>query len=111
MAIHIPPSSRRPVRRCVGSSQRPSQPCCNDAATGRIKVLGEVATGSRRGSMRARYPDGDGYVERDGVKVAYEVFGDGHEPTILLLPTWSIIHSLVWKMQVPYLARHHRVIT
>ena len=61
--------------------------------------------------MRARYPDGDGYVERDGVKVAYAVFGDGHEPTVLLLPTWSIIHSLVWKMQVPYLARHHRVIT
>jgi pimeloyl-ACP methyl ester carboxylesterase len=60
--------------------------------------------------MRARYPDQDGYVERDGVKVFYEAFGDG-EPTILLMPTWSIIHSRHWKMQVPYLARRYRVIT
>jgi pimeloyl-ACP methyl ester carboxylesterase/predicted glycosyltransferase len=60
--------------------------------------------------MRARYPDTDGYVERDGVKVLYEVFGEG-EPTVLLLPTWSIVHSRSWKMQVPYLARHYRVVT
>ena len=60
--------------------------------------------------MRARYPDRDGYVERDGVKVFYEVFGDG-EPTVLLLPTWSIIHSRHWKGQIPYLARHFRVVT
>ena len=61
--------------------------------------------------MRARDPDRDGYVERDGVKVAYEVFGDGHEPTIVLMPTWPIVHSRMWKAQVPYLARHHRVVT
>src|SRR5437667_8342373 len=60
--------------------------------------------------MRARYPEQDGYVERDGVKVFYEVFGDG-APTILLMPTWSIVHSRHWKMQVPYLARHYRVVT
>jgi pimeloyl-ACP methyl ester carboxylesterase/predicted glycosyltransferase len=60
--------------------------------------------------VRARYPDADGYVEREGVKIAYEVFGSG-EKAILLLPTWSIVHSLYWKMQVPYLARHARVIT
>src|SRR2546422_4932356 len=60
--------------------------------------------------MRARYPDLDGYVERDGVKVFYEVFGDG-DPTVLLLPAWSIVHSRHWKMQIPYLARHYRVIT
>jgi pimeloyl-ACP methyl ester carboxylesterase/predicted glycosyltransferase len=59
---------------------------------------------------RARYPDEDGYVERDGVRVFYEVYGDG-EPTVLLLPTWSIIHSRHWKLQIPYLARHFRVIT
>ena len=33
------------------------------------------------------------------------------EPTVLLLPTWSIIHSRHWKMQIPYLARHCRVLT
>ena len=40
----------------------------------------------------------------------WERFGDG-EPTILLLPTWSIIPSRHWKLQVPYLARQHRVVT
>src|SRR2546423_2852780 len=59
---------------------------------------------------RARYPDDSGYVERDGVNLYYEVYGDG-EPTVLLLPTWSIIHSRHWKLQIPYLARHCRVVT
>jgi pimeloyl-ACP methyl ester carboxylesterase len=59
---------------------------------------------------RARYPDHEGYVERDGIRVFYEVYGDG-EPTVFLLPTWSIIHSRHWKMQIPYLARHFRVLT
>jgi pimeloyl-ACP methyl ester carboxylesterase/predicted glycosyltransferase len=60
--------------------------------------------------MRACQPVRDGYVERDGVKVHYELFGAG-EPTVLLLPTWSIIHSRHWKLQVPDLARRHRVVT
>jgi pimeloyl-ACP methyl ester carboxylesterase/predicted glycosyltransferase len=59
---------------------------------------------------RARYPDEEGFVERDGVRVFYEVYGQG-EPTILLLPTWSIVHSRHWKAQIPYLARHARVLT
>jgi pimeloyl-ACP methyl ester carboxylesterase/predicted glycosyltransferase len=49
-------------------------------------------------------------VVRDHVRIAYEVFGDG-DPTIVLLPTWSIVHSRFWKAQVPYLARHFRVVT
>ncbi|MBA3529899.1 MAG: alpha/beta hydrolase [Propionibacteriaceae bacterium] len=60
--------------------------------------------------MRAMQPDAEGYVERDGVKVGYEVFGNG-DPTILLMPTWAIVNSRRWKDQVPYLARHFRVIT
>lgn len=63
-----------------------------------------------REGTRARYPDETGVVVRDGVRVAWERYGDGR-PTILLLPTWSIVHSRVWKAQVPYLARHHRVVT
>jgi pimeloyl-ACP methyl ester carboxylesterase/predicted glycosyltransferase len=65
---------------------------------------------TQREQTRARYPDSEGYVERDGVRVFYEVYGSG-QPTILLLPTWSIIHSRHWKGQIPYLARHARVIT
>jgi pimeloyl-ACP methyl ester carboxylesterase len=59
---------------------------------------------------RARYPDEEGSVERDGVRVRYEVYGDG-APTLLFLPTWTIIHSRHWKMQLPYFARHVRAIT
>jgi pimeloyl-ACP methyl ester carboxylesterase/predicted glycosyltransferase len=58
---------------------------------------------------RARYPDESGYVERDGVRTYWELYGSG-EQTVLLLPTWSIIHSRHWKMQIPYLARHCRVL-
>jgi pimeloyl-ACP methyl ester carboxylesterase len=31
--------------------------------------------------------------------------------TILLPPTWEIVHSRSWKSQIPYLARHTRVVT
>jgi pimeloyl-ACP methyl ester carboxylesterase len=60
--------------------------------------------------MRAREPDSEGYVDRVGVKLHWEVFGEG-QPTLLLLPTWTIIHTRFWKAQVPYLARHFRVVT
>jgi len=58
----------------------------------------------------AREPDVTGVTERDGVALAYHVFGDG-DTTVLLMPTWSIVHSRVWKAQVAYLARHYRVVT
>jgi hypothetical protein len=35
--------------------------------------------------MRARIPDVEGFIERDGVKVAYELY-DNDAPTLLLLP-------------------------
>jgi len=70
----------------------------------------EPLTAGAREQTRARHPDQEGHVERDGVRVFYEVYGDG-EPTVLLLPTWSIIHSRHWKAQIPYLARHFRVVT
>ena len=60
--------------------------------------------------MRARQPDSSGHVDCDGVEIYYEVHGDG-EPTILLLPSWMIVDSRFWKPQVPYLARHFRVVT
>ena len=59
---------------------------------------------------RARYPDEQGHVDRDGVRLFWERYGDG-EPTILLPPTWEIVHSRFWKGQIPYLARHTRVVT
>jgi pimeloyl-ACP methyl ester carboxylesterase/predicted glycosyltransferase len=60
--------------------------------------------------MRALEPHDTGFIERDGVRVFYEVYGT-REPTIMLLPTWSLVHSRRWKAQIPYLARHFRVVT
>ncbi len=60
--------------------------------------------------MRARYPDAEGFVDRGGVKVGYEVFGEG-EPAVVFAPLDPIVHSRAWKAQVPYLARQSRVIT
>ena len=59
--------------------------------------------------MRAREPDETGFVDRDGVPIYWERFGDG-SPTLVLMPPWSIVHSRCWKGQVPYLARHFRVV-
>lgn len=63
--------------------------------------------------MRARSPDVEGVVVRDGVAIGYESYGrpsDHGRPTILLMPTWTIIHTRFWKLQVPYLARHFHVV-
>ena len=59
---------------------------------------------------RARHPDASGFVVRDGIRVGWERFGTG-SPAVLLLPTWSIIHSRHWKLQVPDLARRTTVVT
>jgi pimeloyl-ACP methyl ester carboxylesterase len=60
--------------------------------------------------MRARYPDTSGFVDRGGVKIGYEMFGDG-APALVFAPLDPITHSLAWKAQVPFLAREFRVIT
>lgn len=63
--------------------------------------------------MRARHPDIVGHLERDGVTLGFEVFGQelaASRPTVVLMPTWTIVHARTWKLQVPYLARHYRVI-
>ena len=73
-------------------------------------ALDTTRLGSTREQSRARYPGRDGYAERDGVKIFFEVYGEG-DRTVLFMPTWSIIHSRHWKMQIPYLARHCRVLT
>jgi pimeloyl-ACP methyl ester carboxylesterase/predicted glycosyltransferase len=61
-------------------------------------------------SSRALQPAHSGFADVDGVRIAYEVFGEG-EQTLLLVPPWAIVHSRFWKAQVPYLARYFRVVT
>ncbi|HEX4685675.1 MAG TPA: alpha/beta hydrolase, partial [Nocardioides sp.] len=64
--------------------------------------------------MKAREPDQTGFIERDGVRVAWQAYGELRrpgDPTVLLLPTWCIVPAEIWKLQVAYLARRTRVIT
>ena len=61
-------------------------------------------------ASRGRIPDSEGFAVRDGVRLAFKVYGNG-EPTLVLMPTWQIIHSRFRKAQVGFLARHFRVVT
>src|SRR5689334_9273940 len=59
---------------------------------------------------RAREPDESGFARsRDGLRLFWEVHGDG-APSIVLLPPCPISHSRIWKAQVHPLARRHRVV-
>src|SRR3954462_4189221 len=60
--------------------------------------------------MRARLPDSDGLVTRDGVNLAYEIYGDAPE-TMLFIPPWSIVHSRIYKAQLPYFSERFRCVT
>ena len=59
--------------------------------------------------MSTLEPRRSGHIIRDGVRVVWELFGDG-DRTIFLLPTWPIVNSRQWRFQVPYLARHASVL-
>src|ERR671923_917338 len=100
-------------RTAVGDRDRPGRAARVDRGMARAegtRMTAIEAPPGVREQTRARYPDDQGYIERDGVRVFWEVYGSG-EQTVLLLPTWSVIHSRCWKAQIPYLARHFRVLT
>jgi pimeloyl-ACP methyl ester carboxylesterase len=61
-------------------------------------------------TTRARQPETTGFAERDGGRIAYEVYGTG-DPPVMFVPPWQIVHARIWKSQVPDFARRHRVIT
>lgn len=59
--------------------------------------------------MRARLPDRTGHVVREGVRLHYEVYGSGPQ-TMLFIPPWSIVHSRVYKAQLPYFSERFRCV-
>jgi pimeloyl-ACP methyl ester carboxylesterase/predicted glycosyltransferase len=60
--------------------------------------------------MRAKMPDKEGRVDRGGVKLHYEIYGDGR-PTIVFIPPWSIVHARCYKAQLPYFSERFRCVT
>jgi len=63
------------------------------------------------GRTRPRPPDRTGRVVRDGVGLAWQLWERHDAPTVLLLPTWALVDSRHWKAQIPFMARHFRVVT
>ena len=63
-------------------------------------------------AARAAHPVDSGFAAdpASGVRVAWDAYGEG-DPTILFIPSTPIVHSRQWKGQVPFFARHHRVVT
>jgi pimeloyl-ACP methyl ester carboxylesterase len=72
-------------------------------------AVGRRPEGPPSEPARARYPDRSGYAERGGVRLFWELYGDG-EPTLLFACPGPIVQSRLWKGQVAYLARHARVL-
>lgn len=60
--------------------------------------------------LRDLEPVATGSIRRDGLRIAWQQFGAGDE-TVLLMPTWSIVHTDFWRHQVPALSKRYRVIT
>jgi pimeloyl-ACP methyl ester carboxylesterase/predicted glycosyltransferase len=104
--------TRTGIREPEVAIAQPSTPDVYERLAPRFEALaaGTQVTGTPDEQSRARYADAEGHLERDGVRIYWESYGHG-EPTILLFPTWMLVHSRIWKMQIPFLARHHRVVT
>lgn len=54
-------------------------------------------------------PAAQGTVLRSGQRIGWQQFGTG-DHAVLLMPTWTIVHSDFWRHQVPHLAEHYRVV-
>ena len=51
------------------------------------------------------------YVHRPDARIFYQVTGSGARDLFLLPPCQVVVHSRMWKHQIPYLSRYFRVIT
>ena len=59
--------------------------------------------------MRAKLPVQEGSVDQNGVRLHYEIYGEGTK-TMVFVPPWSIVHSRVYKAQLPYFSERFRCI-
>ena len=94
------PPMNMPTRRCPSASTASWARCPSPARC-------RAADASPFDTVQ---PVREGFVERDGVKIWYAVWGDSG-PWIAFAPTFQIVHSQMLKGMVPYLSQHFRVIT
>ena len=100
-------SAARPRRRSTSCS-RHGREHDRAAAVAPASACALGGAAAARADPRA-LPGRGGLRRARRQRLFYEVYGEGEE-TLFLLPTWSIVHSRHWKMQIPYLARHFRVL-
>jgi pimeloyl-ACP methyl ester carboxylesterase/predicted glycosyltransferase len=55
-------------------------------------------------------PVSEGYMDRNGVKLWYAVWGD-RGPWLAFAPPFQVVHTALLKAVVPYLSQHFRVLT
>ena len=76
----------------------------------RVRSADRGARATLRPTLVDIQPQQECTIERDGVRIAFQVFGDGLR-SLLLLPTWSIVHSDFWRTQVPHLMSRYQLNT
>ena len=59
--------------------------------------------------MRAEQPVEQGFVDREWIRIAYEIYGSTG-PTLVMLPCWIIVHNRSWKAQIAHLAKDCRIV-
>ncbi|PHS27282.1 MAG: alpha/beta hydrolase [Robiginitomaculum sp.] len=60
--------------------------------------------------MRARFPDSEGKINRDGIQLHYEVYGQGEQSILFIPPWWPMVTARCFKGQIPYFSQHYRCI-
>ncbi len=80
-----------------------------DRIAGPLPAPGAVP-GAHASPFETVQPASEGFVERDGVKIWYAVWGESG-PWIAFAPPFQIVHSQMLKGAVPYLSQHFRVVT
>ncbi|MDC7120206.1 alpha/beta fold hydrolase [Cellulomonas fimi] len=106
------PEQSSPVSRPAAGGGPASTTSAETAALGGGAPSSALPRGHH--PSRSAAPDVEGVATRGDVRIAWAVYGDHHDasvPTVVLVPTWSIVPSRFWKLQVGYLARHFRVVT
>jgi pimeloyl-ACP methyl ester carboxylesterase len=88
---------------------------------GRItRVIGDLPEGGRQldssvSPFETVTPTRDGFVERDGVRTYYAVWGDPDRvprpPVIVFSPIYQVVHMGLLKATLPYLCRHFEVVS
>ena len=89
--------------------KREAQPGSFDKVVGPLPEAGSLPSLEGYPFETVR-PARDGYVERNGVKSWYAVWGEAG-PWVAFAPIFQITHSQMLKATVPYLSRHFRVVT